>query len=233
MDSLHITGSAWSPPARAGDKAQLSTGVRSARCAGRAFAQRGSRRPYSAPLAYQLFARQTVGARMAPSAGVSAPEVMAGSPKYPGRTWTGDVMGRIAIGLAAAAVGCWCWRGGRGAGGVVAPGAAGAGWRAIWRGQGRAGLAGDVLTLAGWPCWPARWRRWRSNTTYSAPTRWAGRALPDLKSIRTALVIPAPTTLVTLPWRWRLGIVAGYLGGWVDDVIQYPTPCSTRSRACC
>ena len=42
-----------------------------------------------------------------------------------------------------------------------------------------------------------------------------------LKSIRTGLVIGTVTTLVTLPLGLLLGIAAGYLRGWVDDVIQY------------
>jgi len=42
-----------------------------------------------------------------------------------------------------------------------------------------------------------------------------------LKSIRTGLVIGTVTTLVMLPFALLLGIAAGYLRGWVDDVIQY------------
>jgi peptide/nickel transport system permease protein len=42
-----------------------------------------------------------------------------------------------------------------------------------------------------------------------------------LKSIRTALVIGTMTTLVTLPIAVGLGIAAGYLRGWADEVIQY------------
>jgi len=42
-----------------------------------------------------------------------------------------------------------------------------------------------------------------------------------LKSIRTALVIGTMTTLVTLPIAVGLGIAAGYLRGWIDEVIQY------------
>jgi peptide/nickel transport system permease protein len=42
-----------------------------------------------------------------------------------------------------------------------------------------------------------------------------------LKSIRTGLVIGTLTTLVMLPFALLLGILAGYLRGWVDDVIQY------------
>ncbi|MBI4997347.1 MAG: ABC transporter permease [Rhodocyclales bacterium] len=42
-----------------------------------------------------------------------------------------------------------------------------------------------------------------------------------LKSIRTGLLIGTLTTLIMLPAAVLLGIVAGYLGGWVDDLIQY------------
>jgi peptide/nickel transport system permease protein len=42
-----------------------------------------------------------------------------------------------------------------------------------------------------------------------------------LKSVRTALVIGTLTTLVMMPFAVALGIAAGYLGGWVDDVVQY------------
>jgi peptide/nickel transport system permease protein len=42
-----------------------------------------------------------------------------------------------------------------------------------------------------------------------------------LKSIRTGLVIGTLTTMVMLPFALLLGIMAGYLRGWVDDIIQY------------
>ena len=42
-----------------------------------------------------------------------------------------------------------------------------------------------------------------------------------LKSIRTGLVIGTLTTLIMLPFAVLLGIMAGYMKGWVDDVIQY------------
>jgi len=43
----------------------------------------------------------------------------------------------------------------------------------------------------------------------------------SLKSIRTGLVIGTLTTLIMLPFAVLLGIMAGHLRGWVDDVIQY------------
>ena len=43
----------------------------------------------------------------------------------------------------------------------------------------------------------------------------------SLKSIRTGLVIGTVTTLVMLPFALFLGVAAGYFRGWVDDAIQY------------
>ncbi len=43
----------------------------------------------------------------------------------------------------------------------------------------------------------------------------------SLKSVRTGLMFGTLATLVTLPLAVGLGIAAGYLGSWVDDVIQY------------
>ncbi len=43
----------------------------------------------------------------------------------------------------------------------------------------------------------------------------------SLKSIRTGVLIGILTTLIMLPVAIILGVSAGLLGGWVDDVIQY------------
>ena len=43
----------------------------------------------------------------------------------------------------------------------------------------------------------------------------------SLKSIRTGLLIGTLTTLVMLPVAVLLGILAGFMGGWIDDLIQY------------
>ena len=42
-----------------------------------------------------------------------------------------------------------------------------------------------------------------------------------IKSIRTALIIGIVTTIVMLPFAVCFGLVAGYFGGWFDDLIQY------------
>lgn len=43
----------------------------------------------------------------------------------------------------------------------------------------------------------------------------------SLKSIRTGLLLGTLTTLIMLPAAILLGILAGYVGGWIDDVIQF------------
>ena len=42
-----------------------------------------------------------------------------------------------------------------------------------------------------------------------------------LKSIRTGLIVGTLTTLIVTPFAVFFGILAGYFGGWVDDLIQY------------
>lgn len=42
-----------------------------------------------------------------------------------------------------------------------------------------------------------------------------------LKGVRTAIVIGAGTTLIIVPFAIFFGVVAGYFGGFIDDVVQY------------
>ncbi len=41
------------------------------------------------------------------------------------------------------------------------------------------------------------------------------------KSIRTGLIIGTLTTLIMLPFAILMGTMAGFFGGWIDDIIQY------------
>ncbi len=43
----------------------------------------------------------------------------------------------------------------------------------------------------------------------------------SLKAVRTAMLIGILTTLILMPVALLLGTLAGYLGGWVDDAVQY------------
>lgn len=42
-----------------------------------------------------------------------------------------------------------------------------------------------------------------------------------LKGVRPGIVIGAVTTIIVVPFALILGVVAGFFGGWVDDLIQY------------
>lgn len=42
-----------------------------------------------------------------------------------------------------------------------------------------------------------------------------------LKGVRTAIVIGAGTTLIIVPFAIFFGVVAGYCGGFIDDIVQY------------
>ncbi len=42
-----------------------------------------------------------------------------------------------------------------------------------------------------------------------------------IKSVRTGLVIGLLTTVVMMPLALSFGVMSGYFGGWIDDVIQY------------
>ena len=43
----------------------------------------------------------------------------------------------------------------------------------------------------------------------------------SIKSIRTGLVIGSVTTLIVIPFAIFFGVIAGYFGGIIDDIIQY------------
>ena len=99
---------------------------------------------------------------------------------------------------------------------------AASGWQKIWRGETAFAWNAVLLTL-GLMLLVAVPLFWLSGQYHVFGTDKVGQDVLflTLKSIRTALVIGTLTTLVTLPLAVVLGVVAGYLGGWVDDVIQY------------
>ena len=176
---------------------------------------------YSRPLAYVGFTKesQDVDGKVARV----APRLLHGGAHLtdPATQWAGDVARRIVFGLiegiVAAAVVCAL---------VVAllPGAGG--WRAkagaIWRGEtqipwrvagvtlaGLFALGGVIVSLMGY------------YHPFGTDVTGNDVLLQTLKSIRTAFVIGTLATLATLPFAVVLGIMAGYLKGWADEVIQY------------
>jgi len=42
-----------------------------------------------------------------------------------------------------------------------------------------------------------------------------------LKSVRTGLIVGGLTTLIAIPFAIFFGVLAGFFGGWIDDVVQY------------
>ena len=83
-------------------------------------------------------------------------------------------------------------------------------WRAaLWTLVVIATLVGTTISLAG------------AYHVFGTDTTGNDVLYQALKSIRTAFVIGALSTIATLPLAVVLGIMAGYFRGWVDEVIQY------------
>ena len=179
---------------------------------------------YSAPLSAQLFAKESVE-RVDGTQSREFPRLRHGGAhlKDPQSEAGADLAGRVLRGSALALV-SWLALGGFLAA-VLARRhgvAAGEAWRDIWRGETpkawRAMLVTAGLMLA--VICPVSML---ADAWHVFGTDKVGQDVLylTLKSIRTALVIGTLTTLVTLPIAVVLGILAGYFGGWVDDVIQY------------
>ena len=184
----------------------------------------GGEKTYSAPLAAHLYARETVEMPDGSQARVF-PRLKHGGAhlKDVEAEWGRDVLLRVLRGLALAVL---C---GLTLAALAVQSAArrwGVGWQAAWRrirrGETRYAwhavlitlgalllLAGPAISLAG------------GYHVFGTDKVGQDVLYLTLKSIRTGLVIGTITTLSMLPFAVALGIVAGYLGGWVDDVIQY------------
>lgn len=179
---------------------------------------------YSRPLAYLSFTKETVILAGVASKRV-APRLNHGGAHLsdPDRHWTTDVVSRVAWGLAqgallalvvAIALVAGLARSRR----TTLREAAASVWRrqgeipwltALWTALVLALLIGVVRSLMGW------YHVFGTDTTGNDVLYQA------LKSVRTAFVIGSLATLATLPLAVVLGIMAGYFGGWVDEVIQY------------
>ena len=180
-------------------------------------------RTYSSPLAYQGFRKESFERDGKPVRDYPRLKFGGAHLQDPARDWGADVVGRAWRGAAWGAGG-WAllglvW-------GLVLglrrAGSFGRAMRDLARGKTRYPvrsvlLASAVLALA-------------VGLTASLSTGYhvfgtdrvgASVLVAALKSVRTALVIGALTTLVVLPLALALGVAAGYFRGWVDEVIQY------------
>lgn len=183
----------------------------------------GRETTYSRPLAYLGYQKETIEVGGKPVRDFPRLQHGGAHLKDPEREWAGDVLGRTALGLLA---------------GVLATGVLVASVAMVRARRQRIAFAASLRDIA------------RARTEYPVRavlvtlgvlalligpiatlssayhvfgTDRTGNDLLylALKSIRTALVIGTMTTLVTLPIAVGLGITAGYLRGWVDEVIQY------------
>ncbi len=178
---------------------------------------------YSRPLAYVSFTKESIDREGRVER--VAPRLLHGGAHLsdPAAQWAGDlamraVLGAV-LGLAAAAA----------LSALLVAGlarSAGQGWRAtlddVRRGRTAIPWRVAMITLAGLGLFvgviaalATRYHVFGTDVTGNDVL------YQTLKSIRTAFVIGALATLATLPLAVVLGIMAGYLKGWVDEAIQY------------
>jgi peptide/nickel transport system permease protein len=179
---------------------------------------------YSAPLATHLYAKETIEL---PGGGQARdfPRLKYGgaAQKDPAREWTGDVVLTALTGGAGGA-GVWLLCALAVALAVARGDAISIrrAWRQVWRGETAVPWHAILLTLLAF-CVLGGATAALAAKYHVLGTDKVGQDVlyQSLKSVRTGLVIGTLTTLVMLPFAIALGIAAGYLGGWVDDVIQY------------
>ena len=179
---------------------------------------------YSAPLSAHLFAKETVELPDGTEARVFPRLTHGGAHlKDPERERTGDLIKRAIAGVAIAAL-AWnvlllCvtfWLAHRNARRIRET------WAAVWGGH-TAVPWRDMLITIGLLFLVFVPMIVLSARYHALGTDKVGQDVfyLTLKSIRTGLVIGTLTTLIMLPFALLLGILAGYLRGWVDDLIQY------------
>jgi peptide/nickel transport system permease protein len=221
LDSLHyrprLTGAN-------GEPAGYATEVRSVLDALLMPLRNSTEKTYSAPLATYLYAKETVETADGKQVRVF-PRLRHGGAHLqdPQTQWAADVAWKAARGAALAAA-AWTLLA------TLAVGLAarywrvgwGVAWGRLWRGETRfawnavLGTTAVLLLLAGPTASLALDYHVLGTDKVGQDVLYLA-----LKSIRTALVIGTITTLAMLPFAVILGIVAGYVGGRVDDAIQY------------
>ena len=176
---------------------------------------------YSAPLAFVGFSKEVVEGQ----------EILRDYPRleFGGahlqqaeRDWAGDVLRRAGSGLAWALLACGLMAallavGLRGAhGGFIRA------WRDLFKDRTHYPWRAMLLTLAVTALLSGPALALMPHYHVFGTDRTGNDVLYQaLKSVRTAFVIGALSTLATLPFGLALGVLAGYFRGWVDEAIQY------------
>ncbi|HEX4986070.1 MAG TPA: ABC transporter permease [Burkholderiales bacterium] len=221
LDSLHFRPRL---PGEAGGKVNYAVDVASVLDVIAAPLRDRREKTYSAPLAAHLLSKETVTMPDGTEARVF-PRLMYGGShlKDPESERGPDIAKRLVAGVAVAAL-TWnalllvavLWLSQRHGHKVRRT------WSAIWRGE-TAVPWREMLVTAGLLCLVIAPMLVLAAKYHVLGTDKVGQDVfyLTLKSIRTGLVIGTLTTLVMLPFALLFGILAGYLRGWVDDVIQY------------
>lgn len=182
----------------------------------------GRETSYSAPLAIRAFTKDSV--EVAGATERIYPRLLYGGKSLRDDTeWAGDVLQRTAVGLVLGVVLAL----------VIAAGVAFArariraerfvsAWRAIVHNQTDLPLRAALLTvLALCVVFGPLLSLAQNYHVFGSDRTGNDVYYQALKSIRTAFVIGTLSTIATLPLAVGLGILAGYLRGWVDEVVQY------------
>lgn len=202
LDSLH-----WRPQLQ-GAAGQVVIDTRTVSALDRLLAHLVEAREvtYSAPLAWQGFAKEAV--EVDGQTVRAYPRLQHGGAELtdPASQWAGDIARRAATGLALgavlAALGALALRAWLGPAGLP--------WRT-------AAAVFAVLALAGGAIGSLA----QAYHVFGTDRTGNDVLVQALKSVRTAFVIGSLSTLATLPLAVGLGIAAGYFRGWVDEVVQY------------
>ena len=182
----------------------------------------GRETSYSAPLAIRAFTKDSV--EVAGKTERIYPRLLhGGATLADDAQWLGDVLARVAAGL-----GLGLLFASIAAGAVVLALArarsvdVGSAWRALRTGQTDLPLRPTLLTVLALCLVFGPLLVLAQNYHVFGTDRTGNDVFYQaLKSIRTAFVIGTLSTIATLPLAVGLGILAGYLRGWVDEVVQY------------
>ena len=182
----------------------------------------GRETSYSAPLAMRAFTKDSV--EVAGATERIYPRLLYGGKSLHDDTeWAGDLLQRTALGLGLGVVLTL----------AIAAGVAFAlarvraerfasAWRAIARNQTDLPLRAALFTvLALCIVFGPLFSLAQNYHVFGSDRTGNDVFYQALKSIRTAFVIGTLSTIATLPLAVGLGILAGYLRGWVDEVVQY------------
>lgn len=182
----------------------------------------GRETSYSAPLAIRAFTKDSV--EVAGNTERVYPRLLYGGKSLrDDAEWAGDVLQRMALGLSLGLVFAL----------VIAAGVAFvlarrraerlvSAWRAIARNQTDLPLRAALLTvLVLCVVFGPLFALAQNYHVFGTDRTGNDVYYQALKSIRTAFVIGTLSTVATLPLAVGLGILAGYLRGWVDELVQY------------